>query len=162
MDWLTAVFGQKNEITTLQECARAILIFVYGLLLVRIAGRRLFGKWAALDIVVAIMVGSNLSRALTGGAPLAGTLAATTLLIAIHWALAWLAARNPTLSRILEGRAIVLACRGDMNHANRKWHAISEADIAEALRQAGVGNAEQAEQIMLEPGGKITILKRKG
>jgi hypothetical protein len=39
-----------------------------------VAGRRVFGRWAALDIVVAIVVGSNLSRALTGAAQLGGTL----------------------------------------------------------------------------------------
>lgn len=52
---------------------------------VRIAGKRVFGKWAALDIIVSIMAGSNLSRALTGNAPLGGTLAATSLLMGLHY-----------------------------------------------------------------------------
>jgi len=55
------------------------VIFAFGLALVRLAGRRVFVRWAALDIVVAVVVGSNLSRALTGTAPLGGTLAASTL-----------------------------------------------------------------------------------
>jgi uncharacterized membrane protein YcaP (DUF421 family) len=36
------------------------------LAIVRFVGRRVFGEWAALDIIVSIVVGSNLSRALTG------------------------------------------------------------------------------------------------
>src|SRR5690242_20367418 len=71
-----------------QECARAVLIFAYGFILLRLTGRRIFGKWAALDIIVSIIIGSNLSRALTGQAPLGGTLLSTTLLIALHWLLA--------------------------------------------------------------------------
>src|SRR4051794_9298062 len=96
---LIDIFGATSHITWLQECARGVLIFFYGLALVRLAGRRVFGKWAALDIVVSIIVGSNLSRALTGNAELWGTLAATTLLILLHWILAHAAARSARLSR---------------------------------------------------------------
>ena len=74
-----AVFGITPHITWTQECARAVVIFVYGFAIVRFVGRRVFGKWAALDIIVSVIVGSNLSRALTGSAELWGTLAATTL-----------------------------------------------------------------------------------
>lgn len=63
---------------------------------------------ATLDIVVSIVVGSNLSRALTGDADLWGTLAATTLLMVLHWILSHAAARSSRLSRILEGRPVRL------------------------------------------------------
>ena len=107
-----AVFGNGPDLDWYQECARAALIFVYGLVLVRIAGRRIFGKWSALDIVVSIIIGSNLSRALTGSAPLWGTLIATTLLVALHWVLARLVAAFPGFSRVVEGRSIELARHG--------------------------------------------------
>jgi uncharacterized membrane protein YcaP (DUF421 family) len=161
MEWMAAVFGHKNDLDAWQECARAVLIFAYGLLLVRVAGRRIFGKWSALDIVLSIIIGSNLSRALTGGAPLGGTLAATTLLVALHWLLAQLSARVPAVSHVLEGRSILLARNGERSERDRMWHAISHADLDEALRQSGVGKPEEAERITLEPSGKITVLKRK-
>ncbi len=71
--WSIAIFGRDDAVDTAQLVARACLIFVYGLVLVRLAGRRVFGRWSALDIIVSIVVGSNLSRALTGNAPLLGT-----------------------------------------------------------------------------------------
>ncbi len=106
--FLDQAFGSTGNVTWAQECARAGAIFVYGLACVRIAGRRMFGKWAALDIIVAIIIGSNLSRALTGSAPLVGTLAATTLLVGLHWFLAQAAGRWKIWSVILEGRAVDL------------------------------------------------------
>jgi hypothetical protein len=81
MDLMNTLFGETGNVTALQECARAILILAYGLAILRLAGRRIFGRWSALDIIVSIIVGSNLSRALTGNAPLLGTIAATTVLI---------------------------------------------------------------------------------
>lgn len=154
--WL---FGSDPHLTIRHECARAAVIFAYGLLLVRVAGRRVFGKWSALDIVVSIVVGSNLSRALTGGAPLVGTLVATTGLMIAHWLLAQAAARSPLLSRWLEGRAVDLASRGRTDQSLRMWHGVSQADLDEAVRQRGLASAEEADRITLEPSGTITVLK---
>ena len=156
---LTEIFGSDQHLTWFQECDRAIVIFVYGLALVRIAGRRVFGKWAALDIIVSIIVGSNLSRALTGNSPLGGTLAATTLLMALHWVLAQAAARSAWLSGILEGTPIELGRGGSMNQAVLRRDAVSQHDIDEALRQSGVEGVEQTRRMVLEPSGKITVLK---
>ena len=136
-----------------------MLIFVYGLALVRLAGRRVFGKWAALDIIVSIVVGSNLSRALTGNAHLWGTLAATTLLMALHWVLSHAAARSPGLSHLLEGRSIHLSGGGQVDERALARHAVSEADIQEALRSAGLQDPTRTRRIVLEPSGKISVLK---
>ncbi|MBW8784111.1 MAG: DUF421 domain-containing protein [Novosphingobium sp.] len=159
MSVLEQAFGATREVNAAQECARAALIFVYGLIMVRLAGRRIFGKWAALDIVVAIMAGSNLSRTMTGSAPLVGTLAATTLLVVFHWALSHLAARSPRLSRLLEGRAIDLAGGGRLDERARHSNAVTTADVDEALRQAGIERLDQARKLVLEPSGKISVLK---
>ena len=156
---MEAVFGDGPNLAWYQECARAALIFVYGLALVRVAGRRIFGKWSALDIVVSIIIGSNLSRTLTGSAQLWGTLAATTLLVALHWVLARLVAASPGFSRIIEGRSVELVRHGEPKLAVQERHAVSEADLNEALRQAGVDDIASARIVMLEPSGKITVLK---
>src|SRR3954452_16994868 len=156
---MEAVFGNGPNLARYQECARAALIFIYGLALVRVAGRRIFGKWSALDIVVSIIIGSNLSRALTGSAQLWGTLVATTLLVALHWVLARLVASSPGLSRIIEGGAIELARHGTPTPSARERYAVSEADLGEALRQSRVDDIAHAKTITLEPSGKITVLK---
>ena len=156
---MEAVFGSGPGLEWYQECARTALIFVYGLALVRVAGRRIFGKWSALDIVVSIIIGSNLSRTLTGSAPLWGTLAATTLLVGLHWVLARLVAASPGFSQLIEGRSIELARHGAPKGSVRQRYAVSEADLNEALRQSGVEEIAAARVVTLEPSGKITVLK---
>jgi uncharacterized membrane protein YcaP (DUF421 family) len=159
MGALEFVFGPTGHINWWQECARAAVIFAYGLVLVRLSGRRVFGRWAALDIVVAIVVGSNLSRALTGTAPLGGTLAASALLVALHWALAQGVARSKRLSQIFEGSMVELARAGKVERSQLLHHAVSASDIEEALRQRGVERISDTRLIALEPSGKITVLK---
>jgi uncharacterized membrane protein YcaP (DUF421 family) len=157
---LEFVFGAKDAISWWQEIDRAIVIFVYGLLAVRLAGRRIFARWAALDFIVSVVVGSNLSRALTGSAPLWGTLAASTVLLAVHWLLGQAAARMPWVSHLLEGRAIRLAPDGRLDDRRRKARSVSRADLEEALRDQGVERLEDIRDIVLEPSGKLTAMKR--
>jgi uncharacterized membrane protein YcaP (DUF421 family) len=157
---LDVLFGTKDSLTWAQEIARALLIFTYGLVIVRLAGRRIFGRWAALDVIVSLIIGSNLSRALTGSAPLWGTLAASTLLIALHGLLGHAVARFRWVSRVLEGHAIRLAPGGTLDEGRRKAHAVSEADLKEALRDRGLERMDDVSDVVLEPSGKLTALKR--
>jgi uncharacterized membrane protein YcaP (DUF421 family) len=160
METLQAIFGQQHNLSFGQECARAVLIFVFGLLLVRLAGRRVFGKWAALDIVVSIVVGSMLSRALTGSAPLMGTLAASVIFVALHGLLANAAARWQGFARVLEGRSIDLARDGRIDQAKRKRHSVSLTDFDEALRRSGITDMTKVKQVTLEPSGRITVIPK--
>lgn len=163
MELLTALFGAKDHVSLFQECARAVLIFFYGLVLLRLSGRRTFGHWSALDIVVSIIVGSALGRALTGNAPLAGTMAAAAVMVGLHVVLASAVARYRKFASLIEGPSVVLVENGLIDHEARKGAMISESDLDEALRQQGIdGEAEvrKVKLMTLEPSGKISVVKR--
>jgi uncharacterized membrane protein YcaP (DUF421 family) len=153
------VFGPGPSLTWWQECNRAVVVFIYGLLIVRLAGRRVFGKWAALDIIISVMIGSSLSRIVTGTAQLGGTLVATALLMALHFLLAQAAARWQWASRLLEGGPVVLARDGRRLQRSRMAQAVSQNDIAEALRASQVEDIGETRLVMLESSGKISVLK---
>lgn len=153
------LFGPDNHINWWQECCRGLVMLIYGLIMVRLAGRRMFSKWGALDTIVSIMVGSNMSRALTGGAPMGGTIAVTTLIFAIHWVLAQCVARSQLASRLLEGAAKELVRDGRLDERIRHEEAISHIDLAEALREKELEDVSGARLVVLEPSGKISVLK---
>jgi uncharacterized membrane protein YcaP (DUF421 family) len=154
------LFGVGDDLTTLQLCARAVVVFAFGLLLVRLGRRRAFSKWTALDIILSIIAGSNLSRALTGNAPLGGTLIATALLVGLHFLLAQIVARSRLFSRLLENAPADLALDGELVRGATRRHAVSEADLNEALRSAGVENVAATRRITLEPSGSISVITR--
>lgn len=159
---MDAIFGGAKDITVLQECARAALIFFYGLVMLRLSGRRTFAQMSAVDLVISIVVGSNLSRAMTGGAPLLGTLAAVALLVALHLMLAYAVARHSGFARLVEGTPILLAHNGVVDERARLRCKISQADLAEALRMHGVdglAELERTRKLVLEPSGKISVIK---
>lgn len=164
MEVLAVLFGTQNHVTVAQEAARAVLIFTYGLLLLRLSGRRTFGHWSALDIVISIIVGSALGRAMTASAPLPGTMAAAAVMVGLHVALSHLVARSKTLSHLLEGEAVLLVDHGRIDHRARMIHMVSCNDLAAALRQHGIdGDAALADvkAVNLESDGKLSVVKHE-
>jgi uncharacterized membrane protein YcaP (DUF421 family) len=157
---ISELFGTGEHLMWWQECTRAVLVFFYGLILVRVTGRRAFGKWSALDIIISIIIGSCLSRTITGNAPLGATLLAMALLMALHWVLAHVAARYRVFSRLVEGTSVELATQGAERTDARIANAISTKDLDEALRKSGVEDVSDTRLVMLEPSGNITVIKK--
>jgi uncharacterized membrane protein YcaP (DUF421 family) len=157
-----ALFGIQEHLTIAQEAARAVLIFVYGLVLLRLSGPRMFGHWSALDITMTIMVGSALARAMTGGAPLPGTMVAVAVMAALHVGLAHCVARSGALAHLVEGKAVMLVDHGKLDHQARMRNMISASDLREALRQEGIDGEEHLDNVKamcLEPSGHLSVVK---
>src|ERR1700759_826197 len=126
---MNELLGSIHNVTLPQECARAVLVFIYGYVLLRIAGRRAFGKWAALDFIIQIIVGSALARVITGDAAIGGTFAATGLMVGLHFLLSWAVAHSDRVSQLLEGRTVVLSEGSHIDHKKRKAHLVSTGDL---------------------------------
>ncbi len=160
---MESLFGGLKDLTLGQECARAVLIFFYGLVMLRLSGRRTFAHMSALDLIISIIVGSNLSRAMTGGVPLWPTLASVAVLVALHLCLAYAVAHSASLARLVEGGAVLLARDGAVLESARLNSKISIGDLEESLREHGLdGLAElgKTRKLFLEPSGKISVIKR--
>ncbi len=157
---MDAVFGPNNsDILWWQMAIRGVVIFVYGLVVIRLAGQRIFGKGSALDLIVAIIMGSTLSRTMTGPAPLGPTLAATTVLIALHWGLARLSRRLPRLERLIKGTAEQVVADGLPVEKTMARHGISNSDLGEAARQAGLSDQQPLPSAFVEPNGRISVIR---
>jgi uncharacterized membrane protein YcaP (DUF421 family) len=149
---------EPASITWWQMTIRAAVVFVFGLLLVRIFGQRAFGRQTVLDVILAIVIGSNLSRTMTASAPLWPTLAATTGLVLLYWVFNHMAARWHRLSWLVKGGVIQLAHDGRMDRKAMLRTGISEGDILEAMRRSGIENVEEVRSAYLERNGKISVL----
>lgn len=160
MDLFHAIIGHGSTgILWWQESIRAIFIFLYGLLLIRLAGIRAFSKQTPLDIVIAIVIGSNLSRALTGNARFLPTLAATAVIVLMYWLFERWAARSQLASRVLKGRAVRLMHGGALDDAVMRRHAVTRGDLEEAGRISGKPSLAAVTDAYLERNGKISTLK---
>lgn len=162
VNWIHQVVGSgPDTILWWQMVCRGVIIFIYTLLLVRFGGRRIFGKNTSFDIVVGVILGSIMSRALTANAQLFPTLAAATTLVILHRLLAVAAMHNHWIGHLIKGTEVRLVKDGKLDVENLRRSEMTEHDLGEALRLQGktedVSNVKAA---YLERSGDVSVVSR--
>jgi uncharacterized membrane protein YcaP (DUF421 family) len=154
------VFGSTiAPLTWWQMVGRSLLIFGYLLALLRLAGVRPFSQSSPLNIVVSVVLGSVLSRALTGNAPLGPALAAAATLVAAHKLAAALAQRNPRFEWSVKGYETRLIRDGQLLADAMTRKHVTERDIMEALRSSTqLDELSRVEAAYLERSGRISFV----
>lgn len=160
METIRILIGPDESAEPWQICIRAIVVFAFGVLCLRVAGRRTFSQATPLDIFIAIVVGSNLSRIMTGKASFFGGLGATLVLVVLHRTLAMATRRWNLLARVLKSAPVPLVQDGKPDRQAMDRHAIGLADLEEGLRLEQVRSCDDVELATLEPSGKISVVRR--
>ncbi|MFW5968587.1 MAG: DUF421 domain-containing protein [Persicimonas sp.] len=162
MDHFFFFIGEgTGDITWWQMLFRAIVVFFIAVALVRLGGNRIFGKHTVLDIMLAVILGSNFSRALTGNAPFFPVIIATTALVALHALLSVISQKSALVSELFKGSSVQLIEGGEFDHEKMTLTGIGEGDLAEAMRQMGhrpdLGRIDEA---YLERNGNLSLVLR--
>ena len=160
MDIINTLIGEGKELNSLQMSIRAILIFVIALVMLRIAGIRTFGKKTAFDNVIIIILGSVLSRAITGASPFIPTIVSGLVMVCIHRVLAIMAYKSQKIGRIVKGQKVILYSDGSPLEKNMQKTQISKNDIMEEVRiQAKQEDLQGVKKIFIERTGQISLIK---
>ena len=154
--------AEDRQLSAVQMALRAVVVYAVTVVVVRLGKKRFMGRATAFDVILGIMLGSIVSRAITGNAPFFPALAAAAVLVAVHWALSGLAFRWPGFGTTFKGRSRVLVRDGEVDwRAMRKAH-MSERDLWEDLRGKGVSHLEQVAEARLERSGELSVLRARG
>ncbi|MVN20671.1 DUF421 domain-containing protein [Mucilaginibacter arboris] len=162
MEILIKIFGEGKDLNSLQMSCRALVIYLIALLLIRIAGRRTFGKKTAFDNTIAIMLGAVLSRAIVGASPFLPTVIGSLVLVLLHRAIAWYSMYNKKFEHLVKGKSQPLYQNGKMNKENMKRGLMSEDDLRGDIRLKGQTNSlEDLDEIYIETTGEVSLIKKK-
>ncbi|MGB7275521.1 MAG: YetF domain-containing protein [Geitlerinemataceae cyanobacterium] len=161
MSWMLGLDAQ--QLTWWQMGWRAAIIYLAAWVMVRVGGdRRFLGTHAAIDVILSIMLGSTLSRAINGSAPYFPTIAAAIVLVAMHWLLAATAFHFELADRIIKGSSRILIRDGQVKRQAMKTSHISQQDLESALRlKAKLRDLEQVDVARLESSGEISVLTKE-
>lgn len=72
---------KAEELSTLQVCLRALVVYLGLIGYVRFAKKRFLGEATGFDAILVIVIGSIASRAISGTAPFIASLAGTLMLV---------------------------------------------------------------------------------
>lgn len=158
MNTVLYIFGNGSELTTLQMAMRAIVVFVFSLVLIRISGRRSFGMGTSYDNIIIILLGSVLGRAIAGASPFWATIAASFVLVVLHRLTGMWIVKSRRLAGLVEGHKILLYDKGKFLENNMIRALVRKEDVMHSLRK--ITRAEQldvVESVYMERNGEITV-----
>ena len=162
IEWALGLSLDNKDLNAWQMSLRALIVFTVAIALVRFGDKRFMGNNTALDVMLGIVFGSVVSRAITGNAPFFPTLAAGLVLVLAHWVLSAIAFRSHRFGTMVKGRERTLVKDGVIQWDEMKKAHISEHDLREALRIHGEsGDTSKLKSAHLERNGDISIIPRQ-
>jgi uncharacterized membrane protein YcaP (DUF421 family) len=160
LDTVNALIGtDADTLLWWQMSIRTVLVFGYTLLLLRIGSQRALGRNASFDIVLSVILGSVMSRALTGNSSFFPTLLAATILVALHWLVASIVVRYPACGSFFKGARAVLIRDGQIQVDVLRRSRITENDLLEALRFNGLEDPRNVKLATLERNGDVSVVR---
>lgn len=157
-EWL-GLGTQPQDLAWNHVLARATVMFVAALVMLRFGHKRFFARRNALDVLLTFILASTLARAINGSAPFFPTIVAGFAIILLHRLLSWAAARSVRFERLVKGSATPLVEEGNVDCAALRRHDLSLEDLSEDLRIEGVPRPGAAKRAMLERNGAISVEK---
>lgn len=156
------VIGAEQIDATLpawQLALRTIVIYIVALLIIRIGKRRFMGGYTTFDILLGFVVGSILSRSITGAIRFLDMIVVVSVLVGIHWIIAIISFYSERLGNLVKNTPRKLIDDGKIQEEAMEKSKIGKNDLLQALREKGnVESPEEVKNAYLERDGNITVI----
>jgi uncharacterized membrane protein YcaP (DUF421 family) len=161
METIISIIGNGKDLTVLQMSCRAIIVFIFCLLMIRISGRRSFGVRTPLDNIIVILLGALLSRAIVGASGFLPVIASSFVIVIVHRFCAWLIVHNPAIARVFEGKKILLFEDGHFLKKNIDKALVNKEDVMQGIRKSALTEDMcKIDRIFIERNGEISATKK--
>lgn len=141
---------------------RALAVYLFLQLLIRVSGRRTLGEMTPFDLVLLLIISEATQQALlSDDFSVINSFIVITTLVGVDIALSYLKRCSPALEKWVDGMPTVIIADGKILREKINAARIDEEDIMEAARKShGIGKLSQIRHAVLEKSGEISIIPR--
>lgn len=148
-----------NDVDPGQMALRTVVIYLFTLAIVRLGSKRFLAESTAFDVIVGIMLGSIMSRAINATAPFVPTLVSGIILLALHWLIAFLSYHISWFGPIVKGNPILLIKNGQIQERGLRQTDLSQHDLEQSVRlQAQETDFSKIKLAYLERNGNVSVI----
>lgn len=140
-----------------QIAVGSVVIYLLLISCSRVIGPRSFSQMTAFDFAVTVAMGAIVGSTATGGVPVYAGVLAMVCLFVVRGAVA--VGRRHGLDRWFDNRAILVMAGPRILDDRLRQAKITERDVLEALRLAGVTSLEQVQAVVIERNGTFSVLR---
>ncbi len=140
---------------------RAVVVYAFLLGALRLAGRRELGQMTSFDLVLLLVISNAVQNSINAGDnSLGGGLVSALTLLVLNWLVGFLAWRWRWVERIVQGRPIRIVTGGRVHVGALRRELLTLAELRSALRKQGIMRISDCRQVVLEPDGTLTAVRR--
>jgi uncharacterized membrane protein YcaP (DUF421 family) len=142
--------------------ARALLVYGFLFLVLRLTGKRQVGQLSTLDLVLLLILSNAVQNSMNAGdnSVTAGFILVLTLMGA-NTLLDTLTFRSKKAALLLEGKPQILIHNGIVDEEVTAREKITHHDLMAAIRQAGYTQLSEVHAAILENNGRISVVGRQ-
>jgi uncharacterized membrane protein YcaP (DUF421 family) len=142
----------------LEKLLRPVLVYLVLVALLRMFGKRELAQLNPFDLVVLLSLSNTVQNAIIGddNSVTGGVIGAFSLL-AINWLVVRALFRSPRLTRMLEGRAVVLILNGQIDGRALQRESLTREELMDVIHRQGFGHLHEVRRCELEPNGTFYV-----
>ena len=156
-EWVGWLLGEGGDLDALHMTLRAVVVSIATITMIRIAGRRSFGLHRPFDACMAVLLGSVLSRAVTGASAFWPTLLAGLAVVLLHRLIALASVAWPWFEVLVSGSERELVRDGARDREQMRRALLTERDLDEAVRKRTGDERSPLKRAVLERDGTVTV-----
>ncbi len=140
---------------------RSVVVYAFLLLALRLAGRRELAQMTSFDLILLLVISNAVQNSINAGDnSLTGGLVSAVTLVLLNWGVGWASYRWRRVERALQGRPVRIVTDGKIHFEEMRRELITLAELRSALRKQGIMRVADCEQVVLEPSGTLSIIRR--
>lgn len=162
--FLAELFGtgrESTDLTVWQVCARATVIYLVGLVTIRLGKNRFIGRNTIFDLLLVLILASALSRSINGSAPFYETIVLGVFLVLVHALFAMGSFYGDGIGHWIKGSSRELVKDGQVDKEAMRKAYLTQRDLEEALHLYGQpADISRIKVARLERDGTISIVPK--
>ena len=145
----------------LEKILRPIIVYVFLIVGLRLAGKRQLAQLEPFDLVVLLTLSNTVQNAIIGedNSVTGGLLGAATLLV-VNALVARVIFARPRLERLVEGDPVVLIDGGRLQADALHRELITQQELEVAAHRQGFDSLQQVDRAVLDPAGTVFFKAR--
>lgn len=127
---------------------------------IRFMGKRTLAEMNVFDLLATVALGSTIATfVVDDGIGFTGGAVAMALPLALQWGVAWMSSRSRRVERFIKQHPAMLVWDGVFLEEMMRHEMITQDDVREAVRKAGLTSLHDAKAVVLEVDGTISVMR---
>jgi uncharacterized membrane protein YcaP (DUF421 family) len=141
---------------------RALVIYIFLIISLRLSGRRQIGQLSPFDLVLLLVLSNAVQNSMNGGdnSLIGGMISALTLIL-LNFSVGYLTFKSKKIEKLIEGQPKILIHNGQINQQVLNEEKLTQHELDTALRQGGVLSVTEVKVAIIENNGAISIIPKK-